>query len=83
MYLSQKLHTNSRFANLRAIADLFSFFYTLCMIRVFSTVLRFVWGFLSDKYHSNAKLAIIKAEAVLEMTKLELTTVASPALGFS
>ena len=30
MYLSQKLHTNSRFANLRAISDLFSFFlYTL------------------------------------------------------
>ena len=26
MYLSQKLHTNSRFANLRAISDLFSFF---------------------------------------------------------
>ena len=30
MYLSQKLHTNSCFANLRAISDLFSFFlYTL------------------------------------------------------
>ena len=37
------------------------------MIRLFVTVLRCVLGFLTEKYLSNAKLTIFKAEAVLEI----------------
>ena len=55
---------------------------TVNMIRLFVTVLRYVLGFLTDMYLSNAKLAIVKAEAVLEMRKFVLSAVASPTLGF-
>ena len=55
---------------------------TVNMIRLFVTVLRYVLGFLTDKYLSNAKLTMVKADAVLELKKLLSSTVNSSLRGF-
>ena len=51
---------------------------TVNTIRLFVTALRYLLGFLTDKYLSNAKLAIVKAEAVPQVKKLAIKTVGPP-----